>query len=170
MSADTSPLPDEPIRDVSQDELSRDETANRFADHVLRLNVSNGLVVGVMGAWGSGKTSFVNLMRPKLKECSSEIVDFNPWMFSGMDQLAANFFLEISAQLRENSDSGLSKIGDLLNRYGERAGAFEWVPVVGKWLGGASKVAKLFSQKKNDASLASQRDELIKQLDPVRKG
>ena len=52
---------DNPIRRREDDLLGREKPARSFASQVLELDASEGLVVGVLGAWGSGKTSFVNL-------------------------------------------------------------------------------------------------------------
>ena len=56
--------------------------------------------MGVLGAWGSGKTSFVNLARRDLEFSSAAVLDFNPSMFSGDEQLVESFFVELSAQLK----------------------------------------------------------------------
>jgi hypothetical protein len=79
------------------------------ADHVLALDSTEGLVVGVLGPWGSGKTSFVNLARGRLQESGVTILEFNPWMFAGADQLVQAFFVELSAQLKIRPD--LAEIG-----------------------------------------------------------
>ena len=72
--------------------LAVPKVARSFAVQVLSLDVSEGMVVGVLGPWGSGKTSFVNLARVHLEEAGIPILDFNPWMFSGAEQLVEAFF------------------------------------------------------------------------------
>jgi hypothetical protein len=95
------------------------------------LDLSEGAVVGVLGTWGSGKTSFINLARPHFEGGSAAVVDFNPWMFSGVEQLADRFFAQISARLRLRPD--LAEVGKQLERYGEVLSGIAWVPVVGAW-------------------------------------
>lgn len=56
---------------------------------------AEGLVVGVLGPWGSGKTSFVNIPRQSFARAEISVVDFNPWMFSGAEQLVSAFFTEL---------------------------------------------------------------------------
>ena len=46
---------DNPITDPRDDVLGRREAARSFVQSVLRLDASEGAVVGVFGAWGSGK-------------------------------------------------------------------------------------------------------------------
>jgi len=48
---------DNPINREEDDVLGRFTAAKHFARQVLTLDASNGLVVGVLGPWGSGKTS-----------------------------------------------------------------------------------------------------------------
>ena len=49
--------------EVSDDALARAPLAAAFGRRVLQLDCSEGLVVGVLGPWGSGKTTFVNYAR-----------------------------------------------------------------------------------------------------------
>jgi hypothetical protein len=104
------------------------------------LDLSDGAVAGVLGPWGSGKTSFINLARPYLEAGSAAIVDFNPWMFSGVEQLADRFFAQVSAKLRLRQD--LAEVGEQLERYGEVLSGITWVPVVGPWAERVSAAAK----------------------------
>ena len=58
-----------------------------------------GAVVGVFGPWGSGKTSFLNLVKHELEGESVHILEFNPWMFSGTEQLVQRFFIELTSSI-----------------------------------------------------------------------
>jgi predicted KAP-like P-loop ATPase len=141
---------DNPIRTPEDDALGRIKGARSFAVQVLSLDASEGVVVGVLGPWGSGKTSFVNLARVHLEEAGIPILDFNPWMFSGAEQLVEAFFVEFSAQL--NLRPGLADVGKDLEDYGETFSGMGWLPVVGPWIErgrGATKIlAKLLQRRK----------------------
>jgi predicted KAP-like P-loop ATPase len=141
---------DNPIRTPEDDALGRTKSARSFAVQVLSLDVSEGIVVGVLGPWGSGKTSFVNLARVHLTEEGIPILDFNPWMFSGAEQLVEAFFVEISAQLKLRP--GLADVGKNLEDYGEMFSGMGWLPVVGPWIErsrGATKIlAKILQRRK----------------------
>src|ERR1700732_4783976 len=69
---------DNPIKNTSDDTLGRAPVAQTFAKEIIELDCSEGLVVGVLGAWGSGKTSFINLARDELESSAVAVVDFNP--------------------------------------------------------------------------------------------
>lgn len=58
---------DNPITRLEEDALGRAKPALSFAKQLLTLDSNKGVVVGVLGPWGSGKTSFVNLSQSFLK-------------------------------------------------------------------------------------------------------
>lgn len=123
---------DNPIRRPEDDVLGRTKVARSFAEQVLSLDVTEGVVVGVLGPWGSGKTSFVNLARAHLERGAVAVLDFNPWMFSGAEQLVESFFVELSAQLKLRP--GLAEVGKDLEDYGEAFSGMGWLPLVGPWI------------------------------------
>ncbi|HJT21401.1 MAG TPA: P-loop NTPase fold protein [Nitrospira sp.] len=122
-------ITDNPIKRVEDDAIGRVYSARSFARQVLDLDASSGIVVGVLGAWGSGKTSFINLARPEFKHAGVEVIDFNPWMFSGVEQLMEHFFAEMSAQLKVRP--GLDQVGKSIEEYGEAFSSLAWIPYIG---------------------------------------
>ena len=106
---------DNPIRGVEQDLLSRGHVAEGFVEDILSLDLREGAVVGVVGPWGSGKTSFVNLTKAQLTTRQVPVLDFNPWMFSGTAELVDRFFIEICQQLKMSP--GLKKLGSQIEHY-----------------------------------------------------
>ena len=86
---------DTPIRHPEEDVLGRAKLASSFSEQLLSFDLTEGMVVGVLGPWGSGKTSFINLARNRLESAGVAILDFNPWMFSGTEQIVASFFVEL---------------------------------------------------------------------------
>lgn len=135
---------DNPISKPEDDALGRTRPARALAEQVLALDWSAGLVVGVLGPWGSGKTSFVNLARTYLEDASVTVLDFNPWMFGGAEQLVESFFVELAAQLRVQPD--LSEIGKDLEEYGETFSGLAWLPLVGPWVERGRSASKLMAK------------------------
>ena len=141
MSNDKKPvtLPaDNPIQYPESDVLGRTEAAKKFARHVLTLDASEGVAVGVFGPWGSGKTSFVNLARTEFEREKIPVLDFNPWMFSGAEQLVERFFAELSANMGKTDD--LNKIGQALRKYGD---AFNTMTSIASKLLGMPQVGEI---------------------------
>ena len=141
---------DNPIIREDDDELGRAKPAQSFAEHLLALDAAEGMVVGVLGPWGSGKTSFINLAQKHLKASGIDILEFNPWMFSGADQLVQAFFIELSSQLKLRPD--LAEIGKLIEDYGEIFSGLGGLPLVGNWIEQGKAVtdtiAKLLQRRK----------------------
>lgn len=108
---------DNPIRDPKEDVLGRNDVAESFVNHVLKLDVSEGAVVGVFGPWGSGKTSFINLAREKFEQRGNPVFDFNPWMFSGTEQLVQRFFTELSSEFNLHVDSKRAELGEKIESF-----------------------------------------------------
>lgn len=133
---------DRPIERLVEDTLGRSSPAKRLAQNILALDSSHGLVIGVLGPWGSGKTSFMNLVREVLTNSEASVVDFNPWMFSGIDRLVDAFFGEISAALKLLPQ--LNEAGKELEEYGELLSDLGWIPIVGPWTERARLAMRLF--------------------------
>ncbi|MEO7859030.1 MAG: P-loop NTPase fold protein [Nitrospirales bacterium] len=135
---------DNPIRRLEEDTIGRAVAAKSFARQVLELDAKEGVVVGVLGAWGSGKTSFINLARTELEREGVPILDFNPWMFSGAEQLVESFFTELAAQLKIRP--GFEAIGKDIEEYGEAFSGLVWLPVLGPWIERGRSLSKIVSQ------------------------
>ncbi len=148
---------DNPIRSAEGDLIGRDTSARSFARHIQKLDAREGLVVGVLGSWGSGKTSFVNLTRVHLAESEITVLDFNPWMFSGAEQLITSFFNELASQIKVKRQ--LADLGDRIQSYGDALTGLEWIPVAGNWIKATGGLAKLASGrlKKNDRGISGRR-------------
>ena len=160
-------ISDNPIKDSSNDLLGRASSAEAFAKHIFSFDYKEGLVVGLCGEWGNGKTSYINLMRPELEK-NSFVLDFNPWMFSDAHNLVALFFTEISAQLRDYEDD--SDLADSLGSFGELLSNLKPIPFVGDYFSTLGVFFSFFSKKKKEKnSLKNQRDKLIKVLKGISK-
>ena len=160
-------ISDNPIKDSSNDLLGRASSAEAFAKHIFSFDYKEGLVVGLCGEWGNGKTSYINLMRPELEK-NSFVLDFNPWMFSDAHNLVALFFTEISAQLRDYEDD--NELINSLSSFGELLSNLKPIPFVGNYFSVLGGCLGFFSKKKKEKnSLKNQRDKLIKVLKEISK-
>jgi KAP family P-loop domain len=160
---------DNPIRTSAHDRIGRAQAAERFAESVLRLDAREGLVIGVLGPWGSGKTSFINLSRPVFGRSAIAMIDFNPWMFSGAEQLVQSFFSELSAQLKLKP--GLAEVGKRLEDYGDVFSNLTWLPFVGPWIERGQDLTKLVGGilKRKKDGVGAQRAKVDKALREIQK-
>ena len=67
-------LADEEIRQETDDLLSNETQAKSFAETVLASGVHSGLVFGVDGPWGVGKTSFINLAERYWERAADKVI------------------------------------------------------------------------------------------------
>jgi KAP family P-loop domain len=99
---------DRPITSSAQDRLNRRDFAFALGDTILTWDGADSLVIGLNGEWGCGKTSVINLIRERVgtTEPAPDIIGFNPWEWSGHEELATAFFreIELALNLRETKE------------------------------------------------------------------
>lgn len=98
-------LGDEPIKNWSDDLLNRRTIVERLSTAILGWPKSVPLVVALVGQWGEGKTSVVNLTLQKIRERSPDavIVEFTPWLFNSAEGLIQAFLRELEESLRDRT-------------------------------------------------------------------
>lgn len=86
--------PDLPIMKSSEDKLNRESFAKSLANVILQSAFPTSFTVGLYGAWGSGKTSLLNMVIEQIERSSTDVVilRFNPWLCSDPKQLVIQFF------------------------------------------------------------------------------
>ena len=96
--------PDKAIKSCEEDELNRCSFAKSLGEAIINYKDEESLVIGLLGKWGYGKTSIINMATEYIKESSEEpiIIEFNPWLFSNQNQLIKKFFDELSINIDDN--------------------------------------------------------------------
>lgn len=97
---------DRPIEIPSEDRLGFGPAAKHVAEAIHKMASPDGFVIGIEGEWGSGKSSFINLVSNALSKSGNapEVVRFLPWLISSRDGLLQELFTEITkAVLRVDS-------------------------------------------------------------------
>lgn len=93
-----------------EDMLGFKPTADLLAEALAVGTSSDGLVVGITGRWGAGKSSLINLTKAAL--CRREdanrphVIEFKPWLIGERDALLQAMFAELVAgidQIRRES-------------------------------------------------------------------
>lgn len=87
-------ISDSPIKNLKDDKLNREKFSSDLAKSVLSYTEEDCLTIALMGKWGSGKTSIINMFQECLKHYNSHtiIIHFNPWNFSSRNNLLFQFF------------------------------------------------------------------------------
>ncbi len=88
--------------------------AKRLADSILDVEAPNGYVIGLQGAWGSGKSTALNFVQANIKKHNDELeegkkpihlIDFRPWIVSGHQDLIESFFKIVTEHLADQKDA-----------------------------------------------------------------
>lgn len=93
---------DRPIADLDADRPGLSDIAHHPAQAVLCNDLSEGLVCGIVGAWGSGKSSLVALALAELraKEMGPIVVEFQPWLVGSKAEPLQELFGLLAEALR----------------------------------------------------------------------
>lgn len=104
-----------PITSEGEDLLHRSQFARHMAD-MLRNYVkaqnetSNGIVIGMEGPWGSGKTSLFNLVEQQLDSDLFVVQKFNSWLAVNRETLINLFFDSLEEKISEQEHRLKGKI------------------------------------------------------------
>jgi hypothetical protein len=127
--------PDRPIEHKRDDRFGRWRFAERIADTIGQSSDPAGLVIGIYGEWGDGKSSTLNLMTDALKKYDTVLIRFNPWYFNSEEQLIQGFFTQLADELGKSLKTGKDKVAIALKAIGSFASLAS-----GSVLGGAVTV------------------------------
>lgn len=151
---------DKPIVVCSEDLLDRQCFSQEFGKALYEYNGADGLVVGLYGKWGSGKTSVLNMAKEEIyniidkkekkvisnsfkeflsklfqfmhKHNKTEIIEFSPWNYSDKNNLISLFFQSLKYKLCRKNSSRIGKnIKKALSRYIDAIDALAIVPTIG---------------------------------------
>ncbi len=141
---------DRPIDNSEQDLLGRASFANQLGKAIYEYNEQDGLVIGLFGKWGTGKTSVINLAVNQINILSEEsqnkpiIMKFAPWNYSDKDNLISIFFQSLKNKLDISDNEELKKkVGKALNDYSGAFDALSLIPFIGS---GAAAIVKTLAQ------------------------
>jgi predicted KAP-like P-loop ATPase len=171
-----------------EDKLGFREVAKRIAISLVDRASEDGLVIGVEGAWGSGKSSLLFLIGDELRKLPEDrqptVIDFRPWLIGNRDALIISLFGELSRQLDQValnagdatriSVAKAKEAGESLRRFMSALGkAGSAIEVAGdasglgplRWFGkGVKAVGEFVGKKPAPPQLSELKDKLAKSL------
>lgn len=137
---------DRPSSNPQDDLFGHAPFAESLANSICRYPGSDGLVLALYGPWGSGKSTVLSYVRHFLEQRPETeqpvIVTFNPWWFSGQENLARAFLGQLQAVLPTKSEK-FKKLGDLLGDFAEGVGGL--IDLSGMTGGAAGMIGKFIS-------------------------
>ncbi|ALY52213.1 KAP family P-loop NTPase fold protein [Pseudomonas aeruginosa] len=135
---------DRPSSNPQDDLFGHAPFARSLANSIFRYPGNDGLVLALYGPWGSGKSTVLSYVRHFLEQRPEAeqpvIVTFNPWWFSGQENLARAFLGQLQAVLPTKSEK-FKKLGDLLGDFAEGVGGL--IDLSGMTGGAGSKIGNL---------------------------
>ncbi len=160
------PSGDHALSTRAEDALGRAPLAEAIAAHVASVGSEEGVVFGLVGPWGSGKTSLLGMIEDSLRNDHGALVAyFNPWLFSGAEGLVGFFFAELGAGLGDLSGKPVQDLGASMQDYGELLGSVKTEPVVGRRAAAVGGPLKLFGSRLKGA--ADERASLLERKNRV---
>ena len=123
---------DRPVECPEQDRLGRRSFAEAIARQLCNVPAEHGFTIAVVGEWGSGKTSVLNMVAKTLQDGSDTmaVLRFNPWLFTGAEDLVTRFFHELSAQLGQDTSEKFKDVAKALSSLGQSLAPIIPVPGV----------------------------------------
>jgi predicted KAP-like P-loop ATPase len=153
---------DNPVLDPSNDMLGYAPFSKLLAQSISRMCPKEGIVVAINGPWGSGKSTILNFVLYYLEHEFADQpvipIHFNPWWFSGRENLTRLLIGQIRAQL---GDKDYGELKGKLANYTELVTSIPGVPV--KDTGGI--IAKILRREPDLVSLKNRIDELLHSSD-----
>ncbi len=141
---------DSALSDPKADRLGYATFAKYLADSISQMAIAEGYVIAVYGPWGAGKSTILNFLVHYLKQKPEDeqpiIVPFNPWLFSGQDDISRRFFDQFQSVL--NQWRFVPK--GFKDRIADFAKVVSETPLPYAQAGNA--VAKIFDDKQKDTS------------------
>lgn len=110
---------DKPVEIEKQDRFQRYGFSKRISETIVQRENEEGIVIGIYGAWGEGKTSVLNFIKSEL-ELKEDILTLtlNPWRYNDEESLIKNFLNKMAEVLGKELDTKKEKLGNFIEKYG----------------------------------------------------
>ncbi|UEG51854.1 KAP family NTPase [Mucilaginibacter daejeonensis] len=129
------------IESDNQDTFQRSSVVAEIARRVSVTSNCRSFAIGILGEYGSGKTSFINLIKIHLDPAKTEVLDYNPWSSEGAANIQRDFFDQLSAKLYELNPRIANLIVDYSRKLSRTDSSFN------KFIREAGLAGSLFTKK-----------------------
>ncbi|WP_168455199.1 KAP family P-loop NTPase fold protein [Bacillus cereus] len=107
-----------PIKDIEQDALNRASFAEKIAKSLVKSG-EDSLTMGILGNWGSGKSSVYNLIKEKSDKNQVIFIEFKPWYFGENDHDIIRLYLLEFLEGIKKTQGYNPEIGKAIKKYAD---------------------------------------------------
>ncbi|PHC09993.1 hypothetical protein COE99_09505 [Bacillus toyonensis] len=152
-----------PIQDMSEDKLNRASFAKKIAQAIDK-HGEDSLTIGILGDWGSGKSSVYNLVKKSSNDSKVLFIDFKPWYFGENNHDIIRFYLMQFLDAIKKTRGYNPKIGKMIKKYADVLSSVS-IRSVGTIVSLKELVDKLMPSQEavNLAELKKEIEELLKE-------
>ena len=141
---------DNALLEPKQDRLGYAPFAKHLADSICQMNFPEGFVIAVYGSSGFGKSTLLNFLTYYLQQKPESeqpiIVPFNPWLFSGGEDITRRFIGQLQTVLSQFKAVPKGILGRITNL----AKAVSEIPL--PYAQASKALVKLFDDKEKETS------------------
>lgn len=94
---------------INSDSLERDKLAQNLANLITEQKQDSNLSIGILGEWGSGKTTFLNLIKKNL-EPSDTVIKFDASQYDDQEQIWYSLLSTVSNKYLSNGNEFVQKV------------------------------------------------------------
>ena len=136
---------DEPITSSEDDLLDYHRDALNLYKTIENLSDNTSHSIGIVSPWGSGKTSYMNMVKELMRNDQFIIVDFNPRHSKEAKLIQEDFFKELCSQLKVYNGEFSTLFEDYLDALNiiDKKGFVSWLRLYNKLTSRANKKAQL---------------------------
>ncbi len=130
-------IPDVPITSSEDDLLDYHRDAVNLYEVIKRLPVNNSHSIGIVSPWGSGKTSYMNMVKELMGNDQFIIVNFNPRHSKEAKLIQEDFFKKLCSQLKIYNGEFSTLFEDYLDALNiiDKKGFVSWLRLYNKLTG-----------------------------------
>jgi len=108
---------DTPLKTNEIDLLKRRPLAAQLVKRIRATYSEEAFAIGITGSWGTGKTSFMKMIRENFNEDETILIDFDPWKSSSPNLIIIDFFETLEDKLSIYSSKVSAKIHSYTNAF-----------------------------------------------------
>ncbi|MCM1177803.1 MAG: KAP family NTPase [Clostridium sp.] len=125
---------DEPITSAKDDLLDYHSDVKQLYKTIKELTTDSSHSIGIISPWGSGKTSYMNMVKELMKNDRFIIVDFNPRHSKEVKFIQEDFFKKLCLQLKIYNGELSTLIEDYLDVLNivDKKGLVSWLKLYNK--------------------------------------